>query len=35
MALPNLIGVLALSGVVVKETKDYFARFPSKKKKDL
>jgi AGCS family alanine or glycine:cation symporter len=35
MAIPNLIGVLALSGIVVKETKDYFARFPSKKKKDL
>ena len=26
MALPNLIAVVALSGVVVKETKDYFAR---------
>ena len=26
MALPNLIGLLLLSGVVVLETRDYFAR---------
>ena len=26
MALPNMIALIALSGVVVKETKDYFAR---------
>ena len=26
MALPNLIALLALSNVVVKETKDYFGR---------
>lgn len=26
MALPNLIAILALSGVIVKETKSYFAR---------
>ena len=26
MALPNLIALLVLSNVVVKETKDYFAR---------
>ena len=26
MALPNLIALLALSNVVVKETKDYFAQ---------
>ena len=26
MAVPNLIGVVALSGVVVKDTKDYFRR---------
>jgi AGCS family alanine or glycine:cation symporter len=26
MAIPNLIALLALSGVVVKETKDYFKR---------
>jgi AGCS family alanine or glycine:cation symporter len=26
MAIPNLIALLALSGVVVKETKDYFER---------
>ena len=26
MAFPNLIAILALSGVVVRETKDYFAR---------
>lgn len=26
MAIPNIIALLALSGVVVAETKDYFAR---------
>ena len=26
MALPNLIALLALNGVVVEETKDYFYR---------
>lgn len=26
MAFPNLVGLLALSGIVVKETKDYFRR---------
>ena len=26
MALPNLIALLALSNVVIRETKDYFAR---------
>jgi amino acid carrier protein len=26
MAFPNLIALLALSGVVVKETKDFFKR---------
>ena len=25
MAIPNIIGLLALSGVVAKETRDYFA----------
>ena len=25
MAIPNLIGVIGLSGVVVKTTKEYFA----------
>lgn len=29
IAIPNLIGVLALSGVVAAETKDYFARLKS------
>lgn len=29
MAIPNLIGVVALSGVVVKDTKEYFARLKS------
>ncbi len=33
MALPNLIAVVALSGVVVKETKDYFARLKEQKEK--
>ncbi|MEX2571648.1 MAG: sodium:alanine symporter family protein [Gemmatimonadota bacterium] len=27
MAFPNLIGLLLLSGVIVKETRDYFARY--------
>ena len=31
MAIPNLIALVALSGVVVKETKSYFERFPNKK----
>ncbi|MFA7412183.1 MAG: alanine:cation symporter family protein, partial [Tissierellaceae bacterium] len=26
MAIPNLIGVALLSGVVIKETKEFFAR---------
>ena len=26
MAFPNLIAILALNGVVVKETRDYFRR---------
>ena len=26
MALPNLIGLLLLSGVIVRETRDYFQR---------
>lgn len=28
MAIPNLIALLALSGVVVKETKAYFKKYP-------
>lgn len=28
MAFPNIIALLALSGVVAKETKDYFRRYP-------
>lgn len=28
MAFPNIIALLALSGVVARETKDYFRRFP-------
>jgi AGCS family alanine or glycine:cation symporter len=28
MALPNLIGLLLLSGIIVRETRDYFARNP-------
>lgn len=31
MALPNLVALLLLSGVVVRETKDYFRRFPTSK----
>lgn len=30
MALPNIIALIALSGVVVKETKDYFNTLPKK-----
>ena len=30
MAFPNLIALLALNGVVVKETKDYFQRHPKR-----
>ena len=29
MALPNLVALLALSGVIVKETKNYFDRLDS------
>ena len=29
MAFPNLIGLILLSGVVAKETRDYFARHPN------
>ena len=29
MAIPNLIALALLSGVVIRETKDYFRRFPS------
>ncbi len=35
MAFPNLIAILALSGVVVRETKDYFARQKSKANKQI
>ena len=31
MAIPNLIALVALSGVVVKETKRHFSELPSKK----
>ena len=31
MALPNLVALLLLSGVVARETKSYFRRFPSAK----
>jgi AGCS family alanine or glycine:cation symporter len=31
MAIPNLIAVIALSGVVVRTTKEYFGSLPSKK----
>ena len=30
MAFPNLIALLALSGVVVKESRDYFSRLKEK-----
>jgi AGCS family alanine or glycine:cation symporter len=33
MAIPNLIAVIALSGVVVRTTKEYFDGLPSKKGK--
>ncbi len=29
MALPNLIGIVSLSGVVVRETKQYFEKYPT------
>lgn len=29
MAIPNCIALIALSGVVAKETKDYFERYPT------
>ena len=32
MIIPNLIGLFALSGVVVKETKEYFAKLAKEKK---
>ncbi len=28
MALPNLVGLLLLSGVIARETRDYFRRNP-------
>lgn len=31
MAIPNLVGVILLSGVVVKETKDYFKKYKDAK----
>ena len=31
MAFPNLIALLALSGVVVRESRDYFARLKQSK----
>ena len=31
MAIPNLVGVILLSGVVLKETKDYFAKYKEQK----
>jgi AGCS family alanine or glycine:cation symporter len=33
MAIPNLIALLALSGVVAKETKDYFGKLKAERKK--
>ena len=33
MAFPNLIAILALNGVIVKETKDYFKRLRENKVK--
>lgn len=33
MAIPNLIGLIALSGVIIKETKDYFEELKAKEKK--
>ena len=35
MALPNLIALLLLSGVVARETKSYFKRFPTMKRGEL
>ena len=35
MALPNLIALLLLSGVVARETKSYFKRFPTMKSGEL
>ena len=32
MALPNLVGILLLSGVVIKETKRYFSKNKTKVK---
>ena len=31
MAFPNLVALLALNGVVVRESKDYFARLKAEK----
>ena len=31
MAIPNLIAVVALSGVIVKETKEHFAQVKEEK----
>jgi Na+/alanine symporter len=28
MAIPNLMGLLLLSGIVVRETRSYFSRYP-------
>ena len=33
MAFPNLIAILALNGIIVKETKDYFKRLKENKVK--
>ena len=33
MAIPNLIGVLLLTGIVAKETKSYFDRLQDRKLK--
>jgi len=35
MAIPNLIGLILLSGVVIKETKSYLLRETDKKNKYL
>lgn len=34
MAIPNLIALLLLSGVVIRETKSYFTRYPTMKSAD-
>ncbi len=34
MAIPNLIGLIALSEVIIKETKDYFAELKVKENKN-